>query len=81
MIVTEYMENGALDRYLRVSPPYTIFGDTQFGKLAQLLYLDLFLGHDTRVVIDRTVMSVSFCFSITKLKQICAPFPSSGPRW
>ncbi len=22
MIVTEYMENGALDRYLRVSPPH-----------------------------------------------------------
>lgn len=24
MIVTEYMENGALDRYLRVSLPHTI---------------------------------------------------------
>ncbi len=25
MIVTEYMENGALDRYLRVSPPHIVF--------------------------------------------------------
>lgn len=25
MIVTEYMENGALDRYLRVSPQHTVF--------------------------------------------------------
>lgn len=25
MIVTEYMENGALDRYLRVSPLHTVF--------------------------------------------------------
>lgn len=24
MIVTEYMENGALDRYLRVSPQHTV---------------------------------------------------------
>lgn len=24
MIVTEYMENGALDRYLRVSPPHAV---------------------------------------------------------
>lgn len=42
MIVTEYMENGALDRYLRVRPPHTIstngiyiFADWKFG-----LFLD-----------------------------------------
>ena len=30
MIVTEYMENGALDRYLKVSPTYTSFIDENF---------------------------------------------------
>lgn len=32
MIVTEYMENGALDRYLRVSPLRTVFSCFVFLK-------------------------------------------------
>lgn len=37
MIVTEYMENGALDRYLRVSSPHTIFSDVNVSGLTSMI--------------------------------------------